>query len=110
MLAEGAWADLLLIDLDSPTFAPLHDFNRQLVYGGSETDIKTVMIGGRVVFENRRVTTIDEEAIRRRAHELTPRMDASDPSAGQLREEVARLWHETEARPLQIRSYLGPLP
>ncbi len=88
----------------------MNDFNRQLVYGGAERDIKAVMIGGRVVFAGGRITTVDEQAVRRWAADLIDDDNPPDARAAKLREDVGRLWHEIEARLLPIRSYIGRLP
>ncbi len=111
VLRPGAFADLLLVDLASPTFAPLHDFERQLVYGGGPGDLRAVIVGGRLVVDRGRVVSFDEASLMRRLAEV-PRAEplAGGAAANAIRSRVAELWRQAERRPLPIRSYLGPLP
>ncbi|MHB8688333.1 MAG: amidohydrolase family protein [Candidatus Dormibacteria bacterium] len=112
-LGAGAWADLLLVDLRSLTFLPLHHFRRQLTYGADSGDLRAVIVGGRIVVDRGRVLTIDEEALRREIALLTAGavgLDEPDPAAVAIRSKVDELWRECERRQLPIRSYLGPLP
>ncbi|WP_425404442.1 amidohydrolase family protein [Hwanghaeella sp.] len=60
-LEVGKKADLQIIDARRYGLAPLNDPVRTLVYHGHGKDIETVMIDGRTVVEDGRVTGIDEE-------------------------------------------------
>ena len=71
-LAEGACADLILIDLDSPTFLPLTDLPNHLVYGEDGGSVRLVMVGGHVVVRDGRVLTVDEDALVAEVRELMP--------------------------------------
>ncbi len=46
VLAEGKLADLILIDLHAPNMQPLNNIRKNLVYSGSKSNVKLVMIGG----------------------------------------------------------------
>jgi 5-methylthioadenosine/S-adenosylhomocysteine deaminase len=59
-LELGKRADLIVVGLDSPHMAPLHDVYAQLVYAAGREDVRTVLIDGRVVLRNRVPTTIDQ--------------------------------------------------
>src|ERR1700738_3348840 len=48
-LAGGKKADLILIGLDAPSAVPLFDIYSQLAYSLKGSDVRTVVIGGRVV-------------------------------------------------------------
>jgi cytosine/adenosine deaminase-related metal-dependent hydrolase len=76
-LEVGKKADLLLFDLDQPEWVPLHDPVQGVVYGGSASSLKLVLVDGRVVVENRKVLTVDEAAIyqeaQRRSSEIVAR-------------------------------------
>ncbi len=63
VLIPGALADVVLLRLDTPAFMPLHDPANHLVYCESGRDVDTVIVGGRVVVEGGRVTTVDAGAI-----------------------------------------------
>lgn len=62
-LEVGKKADIIVLDLDAPHAVPLYNFYSQIAYALKASDVRTVVIGGRVVMENRRVLTLDESAI-----------------------------------------------
>ncbi len=68
-LAVGKKADLILVDLHSAQTSPGTDYYAQLVYAAQPENIRTVIIDGELVMENRRVLTIDEPETLCRAEE-----------------------------------------
>jgi guanine deaminase len=62
-IAPGRIADLVLIDLTDPSWIPLNSALRQLVYTEGGRGVKTVIVGGRVVIRDGRLTTMDEAAL-----------------------------------------------
>ncbi len=58
-LAPGYQADLVLLRLDDPAFVPFHRPPNHLVYCESGRNVDTVFVGGRVVVEQGRVTTVN---------------------------------------------------
>lgn len=66
---EGFAADLTLVDLHGAAFTPLNDLRGQLVYCEYGADVRLTMVDGRVVFEDGRITTVDEEALLAEARE-----------------------------------------
>jgi len=69
-LKPGYKADLMLIDLDDTAYLPFNSAARQLVYSETGRGIETVIIDGRVVMKDRRILTIDEDALRREVADL----------------------------------------
>lgn len=69
-LRPGMLADLSIIDLTDPSFVPLNSAARQLVFTESGRSVETVIVDGRVVVRNRKITTIDERALREEVAEL----------------------------------------
>lgn len=69
-LTAGALADLILLDLDTHAFTPLNDLTRQLVHCEDGSSVRTTIVHGEVVFEDGRVTTVDERALRAEARTL----------------------------------------
>jgi len=68
-LEPGRQADLVLLDyqaMGAPYVDPAQDPIDVLLYRGSRHYVDTVMVGGRVVVEGGRLTTIDQEEIGRR--------------------------------------------
>ena len=82
-LAEGYKADIVFLDLHHPNWIPLNDPTNQLVHTEDGGAVTHVMIGGRMVVEHRRLTTVDVpalarevEAARRRLAEVAAPMKA----------------------------------
>jgi cytosine/adenosine deaminase-related metal-dependent hydrolase len=73
-LEVGKHADLILLDRRCPELTPLLDVANALVYGVDGRAVHTVIVGGRVVMEARRVLTIDEEALYRAGRAAAPRL------------------------------------
>jgi 5-methylthioadenosine/S-adenosylhomocysteine deaminase len=69
-IKPGYKADLVLIDLKDTAYLPYNSAARQLVYTESGRGVATVIVDGKVVVEDRRVTTIDEDALRREVADL----------------------------------------
>ena len=63
-LAPGFDADIVLLDLDTSAFTPLNDLRRQLVMCEDGGSVRSTIVGGRIVYEQGRITTVDEPALR----------------------------------------------
>jgi cytosine/adenosine deaminase-related metal-dependent hydrolase len=61
-IRPGLRADLCLIDLTDIAWMPLNSVARQLVYSETGRGVETVIVDGRIVMRDRRLTTIDEAA------------------------------------------------
>jgi 5-methylthioadenosine/S-adenosylhomocysteine deaminase len=70
-LEPGKRADLVLYDLDVPEWRPLLDPVNNLVYAATGASVRTVLIDGRVVLDEGRITTIDETDVYRRIESLS---------------------------------------
>ena len=72
-LAPGRKADVILVDLQSPMFTPLmpgearHLFSH-LVFAANGSCVDTTIIDGKIVMENRQLTTVDEQKVLREAN------------------------------------------
>ena len=62
-LEPGKKADLIVLDLDAPHAVPLYELYGQIVYSLTASDVRTVVIGGRIVMQDRHVLTLDQAAI-----------------------------------------------
>ncbi|MDH6342522.1 5-methylthioadenosine/S-adenosylhomocysteine deaminase [Parabacteroides sp. PFB2-12] len=71
-IAEGYLADLSLIDLKMPAFAPNFHFVSNLVYAANGSCVDTVICNGRILMENKKVA--GEEAILEKASEVAYRL------------------------------------
>jgi 5-methylthioadenosine/S-adenosylhomocysteine deaminase len=59
----GMTADLAILDLDRPNMQPLNDPIAALCYSANGSEVETVMVGGKILMENREFTTIDREKV-----------------------------------------------
>ncbi len=63
-LEVGKLADIAIVDLDGLHQTPMYNVYSHLVYATKSTDVRTVIIHGRVVMLNRRLLTLNENAIK----------------------------------------------
>ncbi|MCD7969287.1 MAG: amidohydrolase [Alistipes sp.] len=63
MLREGMEADVIMLDVRKPHYYPRHDMVANLAYCGKSSDVEMVMVGGRILVEQGRLTSDDLEAI-----------------------------------------------
>ena len=62
-IESGKRADLILVDLNRPHLVPNESVPRLLVFYTNGNDVDTVIVNGQILMRNRRVLTIDEEAV-----------------------------------------------
>jgi cytosine/adenosine deaminase-related metal-dependent hydrolase len=70
-LEPGKRADLVVFDLNLPEWRPLLDPVNTLVYSASAASVRTVLVDGRVVLDDRRVTTVEEDEVLARVERLS---------------------------------------
>jgi 5-methylthioadenosine/S-adenosylhomocysteine deaminase len=70
-LEVGKQADVVLVDAAQPHLAPRHDPVALLVYSAQAADVSMVLVNGRILLEDRELTTIDAESLLERASEQT---------------------------------------
>jgi 5-methylthioadenosine/S-adenosylhomocysteine deaminase len=90
-LAQGYEADIVFLKLDSPHFVPLRSALVQMVFGENGASVHTVMIGGRIVFQDGQLLTLDENGLRREAEEAAGRLDRSNAETYASAATLARL-------------------
>jgi 5-methylthioadenosine/S-adenosylhomocysteine deaminase len=66
-LEVGKKADVIILDLNKPHLQPVYNIVSHLVYSATGADVRDVIIDGKVIMENRRLLTLDEEEILRKA-------------------------------------------
>lgn len=69
-LKPGYKADLVLHDTDRPEWRPLLNVMNQLVWSADGRGVHTVLVDGKVVIENGRCQTIDEDKLWRDAQQM----------------------------------------
>ena len=74
LLKAGYRADIILVNLRKPHLYPRHDPVAHLVYAAQGADVETVLVDGRVLMENRKLLTMDEEEVLSKAEECAQRL------------------------------------
>lgn len=77
VIREGMKADIILIDTNKPHLCPVNDPVSAVVYSAQASDVDTVIIDGRVVMENRKLLTIDEELVMQKVREIASRFKSA---------------------------------
>lgn len=73
-LEVGKKADIAILNLNTPSLTPRNNLLAGLSYSANGSEVETVIIDGRITMENRRVLTMDEEAVYERVNEIITRM------------------------------------
>jgi 5-methylthioadenosine/S-adenosylhomocysteine deaminase len=69
-LEPGKKADVIVINMRRPEWFPNYSEVQNLVYSASGDAVETVYVNGRLIMENRKVLTVDEDEIMDRCAEL----------------------------------------
>ena len=110
-IKPGMKADLALLDLSNLPLVPLNSAARQIVFSESGTSVDMVLIDGRVVLEDRRLTTIDETELRDSVEVVmqTLRKDVTDVKdrLTTLYPHLLEAWRKGWATDAGLHRYLG---
>jgi 5-methylthioadenosine/S-adenosylhomocysteine deaminase len=110
-LKPGMAADLSIIDLTDPSFVPLNSVARQLVFTESGRGVETVIVDGRVVVRDRKITTIDERALREEVADLMKTLrkdiDAVIARNQRLMPYLMEAYRRTWATDIGLNRYVG---
>jgi 5-methylthioadenosine/S-adenosylhomocysteine deaminase len=76
-LQVGMKGDIIIIDLNRPHLTPMYNAYSHLVYTVKGDDVKTALINGKVVMEDRKLLTIDEHDVMDRVNQISKRVRKS---------------------------------
>lgn len=77
VLAEGKFADLIMIDLQQPNMQPLNNIVKNIVYSGSKANVKMTMVNGQILYEDGKFFIgTSAEDVYAKANEIIGRMKA----------------------------------
>lgn len=76
-LEIGKKADLIVVDVSAPHATPIYSVYSEIVFALKATDVRTVIIAGRVVMDERKMLTLNEDKILQRAKEYQKKILAS---------------------------------
>ncbi|MGI5900928.1 MAG: amidohydrolase [Desulfitobacteriia bacterium] len=75
-LAPGYKADLISVDFNQPHFYPRFSIPSHLVYCAQGGDVRTVIVDGRILMEERKLLTLDEKIICREVEKRAKKIAA----------------------------------
>jgi len=70
----GKKADIITIDLRKPHLVPLYNPVSTIVYSASGSDVKDVIVNGRVLMKDRTFTALDAEEVMARVREISEKI------------------------------------
>jgi cytosine/adenosine deaminase-related metal-dependent hydrolase len=76
-LEPGKLADVVIIDNDSVNMVPMYDVYSSLVYAANARDVRTTIIHGRIIMENRQMKTVDVEKIKAAVRSISEKIAAA---------------------------------
>jgi 5-methylthioadenosine/S-adenosylhomocysteine deaminase len=76
-LEPGKRADMILVSIARPNAQPLYDAVSQMVYALKASDVRDVMVNGKVVVRDAKIQTLDERAVLAKAAEYQAKISAS---------------------------------
>jgi 5-methylthioadenosine/S-adenosylhomocysteine deaminase len=76
-LEAGKQADLIVVETENAHSTPMYDAYSAIVYALKASDVRTVLIAGKPVMQDRKMLTLDEPAILAKAREYAPKIAAS---------------------------------
>jgi 5-methylthioadenosine/S-adenosylhomocysteine deaminase len=97
-IEAGRRADLVVLDQTALGWIPLNDPVRQLVYCENGSSVRTVLVNGRVVVDEGRLTTIDLRALREEALEIARKFMADNEGMRTQAERVRPYLEEMHRR------------
>jgi 5-methylthioadenosine/S-adenosylhomocysteine deaminase len=69
-LEEGKQADVIVIDMQKPHLVPMYHPISHIVYAAKGSDVRDVMVNGKVLVKDGRLLTIDLEKLFKRVAEV----------------------------------------
>ena len=73
-IEAGKKADLAILNLNTPSLTPRNNLIAGLSYSANGSEVETVIIDGKIVMEDRKVLTMDEELVYKKINEIIVRM------------------------------------
>jgi 5-methylthioadenosine/S-adenosylhomocysteine deaminase len=82
-LEAGKLADVIVVSMQSPRQTPLYNPISHLVYVTRGDDVRTTIVNGQVLMRDRRVLTLDAQAVIADSNALAKKVKAAVEAAGQ---------------------------
>jgi guanine deaminase len=109
VIAIGMKADLVIYKLDTPTFTPLADPVRQLVYAERGQSIESAYVDGEPVMRDGQLTRIDESSLLREIQStyesLCPQFDEAEASVGPMRVAMEEVYKRSLKHAIPVNTF-----
>ncbi len=76
-VTPGKEADLIIVDMNKPHLTPLYHPFSHLVYAACGADVKTSIVGGKIVMKNRRLLQMDVGTVMAEVRQIASRIKGS---------------------------------
>ena len=76
-LEPGKKADFVILNLNVPNAVPIYDVYSQIVYALKASEVETVIVGGKTLFKDGKLLTVDEVQAMAKAKEYANKVQAS---------------------------------
>lgn len=73
-LKEGKLADLICLDCGQPHMVPMYEPESHLAYAARGSDVRHVVVAGKVVMQDRKLLTLDEAGLKRQVEDQATRI------------------------------------
>lgn len=90
-IEKGFKADIVFLDLGHVNWIPFNDPTNQIVHTEDGTGVHSVMIGGRMVVEDRRLLTVDVAALAAKAEKSRARRASANKPAKALYDKLEKI-------------------
>src|SRR5262249_7830844 len=91
-IGTGKRADLILVDAGAPHAVPLYNVYSHIVYALKGSDVVTSIVNGRVVMLDRRILTLNETDVSKKAQEFQRRVAAGVARGKPCDDSVGSCW------------------
>jgi 5-methylthioadenosine/S-adenosylhomocysteine deaminase len=102
VIEAGRRADLILLDLGTLGFVPLNDPVRQVVYCENGSSVRTVLVNGRVVVDEGKLTTLDLGTLREEGTEFARKAVADNRAVREQYERLRPYFEEMHRRAVAV--------
>ena len=73
-IEKGKLADIVIIETKSPNMVPIYDYYSALVYSASPSNVKTVIVDGKIIVDKKNLMTFDEKIDRQNIIEFSKKV------------------------------------
>ncbi len=80
-IEPGMLADLIIVDLDGTHLQPMHSVKASLIYSVRASDVRTVLVNGEILMEDRRLLTIDKQEVVKQVRQSMKRLSQRVPAS-----------------------------